>query len=91
MVEISASILDVKEEESAKTFYNLEVAKTDYFHIDVIMFGSIALYSFTYVSTSSTIKCTSSGNIVICFNIFVYLFILSTVFFSTNFPSITSI
>lgn len=36
MVEISASILDVKEEESAKTFYNLEVAKTDYFHIDVM-------------------------------------------------------
>lgn len=36
MVEISASILDVKEEESAKTFYNLEVAKIDYFHIDVM-------------------------------------------------------
>lgn len=36
MVEISASILDVKEEKSAKTFYNLEVAKTDYFHIDVM-------------------------------------------------------
>ena len=36
MLEISASILDVKEEESAKTFYNLEVAKTDYFHIDVM-------------------------------------------------------
>ena len=36
MVEISASILDVKEDESAKTFYNLEVAKTDYFHIDVM-------------------------------------------------------
>lgn len=36
MVEISASILDVKEEESAKTFYNLEVAKNDYFHIDVM-------------------------------------------------------
>ena len=36
MVEISASILDVIEEVSAKTFYNLEVAKTDYFHIDVM-------------------------------------------------------
>lgn len=36
MVEISASILDVKEEESAKIFYNLEVAKIDYFHIDVM-------------------------------------------------------
>ena len=30
MVEISASILDVKEEESAKTFYNLEVAKVNF-------------------------------------------------------------
>ena len=36
MVEISASILDAKEEEAAKTFYNLEVAKIDYFHIDVM-------------------------------------------------------
>ena len=36
MVEISASILDAKEDEAAKTFYNLEVAKIDYFHIDVM-------------------------------------------------------
>lgn len=36
MVEISASVLNVEEEESAKTFYNLEVAKIDYFHIDVM-------------------------------------------------------
>lgn len=36
MVEISASVLDVKEGDSAKTFYNLEVAKVDYFHIDVM-------------------------------------------------------
>ena len=36
MVEISASILGAKEEESAKIFYNLEVAKIDYFHIDVM-------------------------------------------------------
>lgn len=36
MVEISASILDAKEDEPAKIFYNLEVAKIDYFHIDVM-------------------------------------------------------
>lgn len=36
MVEISASVLDVKEDEAAKIFYNLEVAKIDYFHIDVM-------------------------------------------------------
>ena len=36
MVEISASVLDIKEEEAAKTLYNLEVAKIDYFHIDVM-------------------------------------------------------
>ena len=36
MVEISASILGAKEEESARIFYNLEVAKIDYFHIDVM-------------------------------------------------------
>lgn len=36
MVEISVSILDAKEDEAAKIFYNLEVAKIDYFHIDVM-------------------------------------------------------
>ncbi len=36
MVEISTSILSVKKEESAKKFYDLEVAHTDYFHIDVM-------------------------------------------------------
>ena len=36
MVEVSTSILSVKKEESIKTFYDLEVAKTDYFHIDVM-------------------------------------------------------
>lgn len=35
MVKVSTSILSVKENE-VKTFYNLEVAKTDYFHIDVM-------------------------------------------------------
>lgn len=36
MVEISASILSVKEGEEAKTFFALETAKADYFHIDVM-------------------------------------------------------
>lgn len=36
MAEVSISILDVKEEDSIKTFYNLETAKPDYFHIDVM-------------------------------------------------------
>lgn len=36
MVEVSTSILSVKKEDALGTFYNLEVAKTDYFHIDVM-------------------------------------------------------
>lgn len=36
MVEVSASILSVKEGEEAKTFFALETAKADYFHIDVM-------------------------------------------------------
>ena len=36
MVEVSTSILNVKKEDELATFYNLEVAKTDYFHIDVM-------------------------------------------------------
>ncbi len=36
MIEISASVLDVDEENSVQTFYNLETAKPDYFHIDVM-------------------------------------------------------
>ncbi len=36
MAEISTSILGVKEENSIKTFYDLEVARTDYYHIDVM-------------------------------------------------------
>ena len=35
-MEISASILSVNEEESVHTFYRLETAHTDYFHIDVM-------------------------------------------------------
>lgn len=36
MVEISASLLNVDPENSIKTFYDLEVAHTNYFHIDVM-------------------------------------------------------
>lgn len=36
MIEVSTSILNVNEQEAMKTFYDLEVAKTDYYHIDVM-------------------------------------------------------
>ena len=36
MVEISTSILNVKKGEESETFFKLERAKTDYFHIDVM-------------------------------------------------------
>lgn len=36
MIEISTSILTVKEENATKTFYNLETAGTDYYHIDIM-------------------------------------------------------
>lgn len=36
MVEVSTSILSVEKERAIKTFYNIEVAHTDYFHIDVM-------------------------------------------------------
>ena len=36
MVEISTSILSVKEGEESATFFALEAGKTDYFHIDVM-------------------------------------------------------
>ena len=35
-MEISTSILSVEEEKATRTFYDIEVAKTDYFHIDVM-------------------------------------------------------
>lgn len=35
-MEISASLLSVKEEESVHTFYRLELAHVDYYHIDVM-------------------------------------------------------
>lgn len=36
MVEVSTSILNVRKEDSLGAIYNLETAKTDYFHIDVM-------------------------------------------------------
>ena len=36
MIEVSTSILNVDEKEAMKAFYDLEVAKTDYYHIDVM-------------------------------------------------------
>ena len=36
MAEISASILTVDKEDAISVFYNLETAKIDYFHIDVM-------------------------------------------------------
>lgn len=36
MIEISTSVLGVNKENSIKTFYDLEVAGTDYYHIDVM-------------------------------------------------------
>ncbi len=36
MVEISTSILSIEKENASKIIYGLEVAHTDYFHIDVM-------------------------------------------------------
>ena len=36
MVEISTSLLSIKKENAIKTIYDLEVSKTNYFHIDVM-------------------------------------------------------
>jgi Pentose-5-phosphate-3-epimerase len=36
MVEVSASVLNVDNEKAIKTLYELETAKIDYFHIDVM-------------------------------------------------------
>lgn len=36
MIEISTSILTVEKENANKTFYDLEVAGTDYYHIDIM-------------------------------------------------------
>lgn len=36
MIEVSTSILTVEKESATKTFYDLEVAGTDYYHIDIM-------------------------------------------------------
>ena len=36
MIEVSASILTVEQENAVRTFYNLETGKINYFHIDVM-------------------------------------------------------
>lgn len=36
MIEVSTSILTVEKENATKTFYDLEVAGTDYYHIDIM-------------------------------------------------------
>lgn len=36
MIEVSTSVLNISEEDYIHSFYNLETAKTDYFHIDVM-------------------------------------------------------
>jgi len=36
MAEISTSVLNIESENAVRKFYDLEVAKTDYFHIDVM-------------------------------------------------------
>ena len=36
MVEVATSLLEVKKEDIIKTIYDLEVAGTNYFHIDVM-------------------------------------------------------
>lgn len=55
MVEISTSILTVDEKEAMKVFYDLEVAKTDYYHIDV-MDGK-----FVEKDTSDVMYCYASS------------------------------
>ena len=36
MIEVSTSVLDLSEKDFVHSVYNLETAKTDYFHIDVM-------------------------------------------------------
>ena len=67
MVEISTSILTVNKGEESATFFELEAAKTDYFHIDVmdgkldILFIYDAYSSiFLYVSFSTNFPSITS-------------------------------
>ena len=36
MIEVSTSLLNLSEEDYMHSLYNLEAAKTDYFHIDIM-------------------------------------------------------
>jgi len=36
MIEVSTSLLNLSEEDYIHSLYNLEAAKTDYFHIDIM-------------------------------------------------------
>ena len=36
MAEVAVSVLDIDEEDAVDYFYNIETAKIDYFHIDVM-------------------------------------------------------
>ena len=55
MVEISTSILNADEQEAMKIFYDLEVAKTDYYHIDVMdgkfVKNNTAVKMYSYASS----------------------------------------
>ena len=52
-MEVSASILSVKKENCIQTFYNLETAGVDYFHIDV-MDGEFVENDTTKIMTEYT-------------------------------------
>lgn len=57
MVEISTSILNVEKGKEADTFLKLEVAKTDYFHIDVMDGKFVEKYTYEkMIEYSSYIK-----------------------------------
>ncbi len=56
-MEISTSILSADRENAIQTFYNIEVAKTDYFHIDVMDGKFVEKNTLEYMKESAqTIK-----------------------------------
>ena len=56
MVEISTSVLTVKKEEILGAIYNLEMAKTDYFHIDVMDGKFVENKTWTYSEVKKIIS-----------------------------------
>lgn len=54
-MEISTSILSVEKEKATRTFYDIEVAKTDYFHIDVMDGKFVEKDTNCYMKEYSTI------------------------------------